>query len=139
MALTYSDYIELPDTIIDGNYAKRYVFLDDTGAPIDSMAEYSTPEGYIVADRTKAKLYKQDHPEGRPYEAKTYSEEERQRLLDDAFGKSKVSQKEEGGILTQAPKELVDLVQAALSDQNAAKQLSKLLSNVFTVKDMVYI
>jgi hypothetical protein len=48
-------------------------------------------------------------------------------LFNDAFGKSKledVEQKSDGGILSQAPKELVELVQAAMSDESAAQKLS---------------
>lgn len=136
----YADYIQFPDTMINGNYVERYAFPDSTGMYTDSVAWYRTPEGYKVADRTDAKLYKQDHPEGRPYVAKTYSEDERQKLFNDAFGKSKldgVEQKSDGGILSQAPKELVELVQAAMSDESAAQQLSELKSKRPDLTDMI--
>lgn len=136
----YADYIQFPDTMINGNYVERYAFPDSTGMYTDSTAWYRTPEGYKVVDRSDAKLYKQDHPEGRPYVAQTYSEDERQKLFNDAFGKSKiedVEQKADGGILSQAPKELVELVQAAMSDENAAKKLSQLMSQRPDLTDMV--
>lgn len=136
----YADYIQFPDTMINGNYVERYAFPDSTGMYTDSTAWYSTPEGYKVVDRSDAKLYKQDHPEGRPYVAQTYTEEERQKLFNDAFGKSKiedVEQKSDGGILSQAPKELVELVQAAMSDESAAKKLSQLMSQRPDLTDMV--
>ena len=136
----YADYIQFPDTMIGGNYVERYAFPDSTGMYTDSVAWYRTPEGYKVVDRADAKLYKQDHPEGRPYVTKTYSEDERQQLFNDAFGKSKldnVEQKSDGGILSQAPKELVELVQAAMSDDSAAKKLSELMSQRPDLTDMV--
>jgi hypothetical protein len=52
----------------------RYVGLDAQGLPVDSMAVTYTPEGYLVVNTNDAKLYKQDHPEGKPYVAKNYSE-----------------------------------------------------------------
>ena len=136
----YADYIQFPDTVIGGNYVERYAFPDSTGMYTDSVAWYRTPEGYKVVDRADAKLYKQDHPEGRPYVAQTYSEDERQKLFNDAFGKSKiedVEQKADGGILSQAPKELVELVQAAMSDESAAQKLSQLMSQRPDLADMV--
>ena len=136
----YADYIQFPDTMINGNYVERYAFPDSTGMYTDSTAWYRTPEGYKVVDRSDAKLYKQDHPEGRPYVAQTYSEDERQKLFNDAFGKSKiedVEQKSDGGILSQAPKELVELVQAAMNDESAAKKLSQLMSQRPDLTDMV--
>lgn len=136
----YADYIQFPDTMINGNYVERYAFPDSTGMYTDSTAWYRTPEGYKVVDRSDAKLYKQDNPEGRPYVAQTYSEDERQKLFNDAFGKSKiedVEQKSDGGILSQAPKELVELVQAAMNDESAAKKLSQLMSQRPDLTDMV--
>lgn len=136
----YADYIQFPDTVINGNYVERYAFPDSTGVYTDSVAWYRTPEGYKVVDRADAKLYKQDHPEGKPYVTKTYSENERQKLFNDAFGKSKledVEQKSDGGILSQAPKELVELVQAAMSDEGAAQKLSQLMSQRPDLTDMV--
>jgi hypothetical protein len=54
----YADYIQFPDTMINGNYVERYAFPDSTGMYTDSTAWYRTPEGYKVVDRTDAKLYK---------------------------------------------------------------------------------
>jgi hypothetical protein len=61
-------------------------------------------------------------------------------MFNDYFGKSKVEdvgQKQNGGILSRAPKELVDLVQAAMSDEDAAQQLSQLISQRPELKDVV--
>lgn len=142
----YAEYIPLPDTSV--MYApiqgidsvkvpvERYVKTVD-GTPVDSTAVYHTPDGWLVTDNhgKESGLYWQDHPEGKAQKVKALSEEERKQTFDKAFGKSKIL--DNGGILSQAPKELVELVQAAMSDESAAKKLSQLMSQRPDLTDMV--
>lgn len=142
----YAEDIQLPDTSV--MYApiqgidsvkvpvERYVKTVD-GTPVDSTAVYHTPDGWLVTDNhgKESGLYWQDHPEGKAQKVKALSEEERKQTFDKAFGKSKIL--DNGGILSQAPKELVELVQAAMSDEGAAKKLSQLMSQRPDLTDMV--
>ena len=142
----YAEYIQLPDTSV--MYAptqgvdsvkvpvERYVKIVN-GQPVDSTAVYGTPSGWLVVDNhgKESGFYQQNHPEGKSNKVQTLSEEERKQAFDKAFGKSKSL--EDGGILSQAPKELIDLVQAAMSDESAFQQLSQLISQRPELKDVV--
>lgn len=146
--VNYAEYIQLPDTSV--MYApiqgvdsvkvpvERYVKTVD-GTPVDSTAVYHTPDGWLVTNNhgKESGLYWQDHPEGKAQKVKTLSEEERVKTFNKAFGKDKSKALADGGVLSQAPKELVELVQAAMSNEDAAKKLSQLISQRPELKGVV--